>query len=980
MIIKKDSSKIIKTIMSTVILCILAVLLFITHVFKDNLVIDIYSSKVDLTILIAIGIAAFYGYFISLNIYLVIFLCAAIRNPESAFMLAPTMIIMFMYSMFSQYRWFRLKIRTIMAFVLSFMVEISLNVLFREYIMEYDFHMKKSEVIMTHIMDPLIANLFSCFFLYIFFKYFPDAVKEIFPLGTMYTRRYVQNLLFQTRIRKTRLSVKITSYIIIEALVLSICSTVFVGALFPDLRYMMNAGLDAAKKIDSGMGFRYNNYGLAFVIKMLFMELSIALPVAANLNYATKTRIGAPIGQLSEYMMGFTDTTDENRNEYLQGIRENPINTHDEITDLYYSLVITLNEVTGYIERMKEEQRLKEDLRVAQKASEAKSAFLSNMSHEIRTPINAVLGMNEMILRESNEKQTLEYASTIESAGNTLLSLVNDILDFSKIEAGKMEILPVQYNLSSTINDLVNMIAQRAQSKGLELKIEVDKELPDLLFGDEIRLKQCVTNILTNAVKYTQEGFVLLEVTGQKKDDAHEIITFRVVDTGIGIKEEDIAKLYSPFERIEEIRNRTIEGTGLGMSIVKKLLAMMDTRLVVKSVYGEGSDFSFDVEQEVVDWSPIGDFKERYKATIKERKRYKEKFHAPSAKILVVDDTSMNLTVIKGLLKKTLIQIDTAESGKETLNMVQSQKYDMIFLDHRMPEMDGIETLEAMKKLEGNLNKDTICIALTANAVSGAREMYIEAGFADYLAKPINAGKLEQMLADNLPKEKLIFEGDDGFETFKEPLTEKKEMSQNEKKIRSLKGIDVDEAISNAGDVDTLISVIEDFKDNIPAKLKKIREYEEAGDIKNYTIQVHALKSSARIIGASELSKLAGHLENCGNNGDEQEIKEKTPLLLELLSSYTDNLSYDSESSAGKDNSRGESAEGADNKKTITAEELENAYRDIKELMQMFDYDNANGICNMLKEYDIPEEYREKFDNLCRAMSAVDREKVLEII
>ena len=384
-------------------------------------------------------------------------------------------------------------------------------------------------------------------------------------------------------------------------------------------------------------------------------------------------------------------------------------------------------------------EKFKEAAIAAEAANKSKSQFLSNMSHEIRTPINAILGMNEMILREESNSTILEYAENIRTAGNTLLGLVNDILDFSKIEAGKMEIIPVEYALSSLLNDLVNMIQSRADKKGLKFQINADKNLPSELFGDEIRIKQIATNILTNAVKYTEKGSVTLTVTFKEISDNTIKLCFSVKDTGIGIKPEDIKKLFSAFERIEEKRNRAIEGTGLGMNITQRLLNMMNSQLDVHSVYGEGSEFSFEVEQKVINWHALGNFEESFRNALSQHKKYREKFTAPNAKILVVDDTVMNLTVVKGLLKQTKIQIDTAESGYEALKLIAQNKYDILFLDHRMPGIDGIETLHRMKELAGNLNKNTPTISLTANAISGARKMYIDAGFNDYLTKPIDS-------------------------------------------------------------------------------------------------------------------------------------------------------------------------------------------------------------------------------------------------
>ena len=399
----------------------------------------------------------------------------------------------------------------------------------------------------------------------------------------------------------------------------------------------------------------------------------------------------------------------------------------------------------------------------AQRASEAKSSFLANMSHEIRTPINAILGMDEMILRESGERATLSYAGDIQAAGRTLLSLINDILDLSKVEEGKMEIIPVQYELGSLINDLVNMTRQRAESKGLRFKVHVDEHIPHLLVGDEIRIRQCVLNLLSNAVKYTEKGTVTLEVGYSRLNDKCILLSFRVSDTGIGMKQQDMDKLFAPFSRIEEERNRAIEGTGLGMSITKQLLALMGTWLEVKSEYGKGSTFAFSVNQPVVAWDELGAFAERVGGT--QRNGYRERFHAPDAHILIVDDTVVNLTVMRGLLKKTKIRIDTAETGPDALVMAARRPYDLFFIDHMMPGMDGLETLREFRKLPGA--EKTPCVALTANAVSGAREMYMEAGFSDYLSKPVDGGRLEDLLMRWLPPEKVL-KVSDGKEAYDE--------------------------------------------------------------------------------------------------------------------------------------------------------------------------------------------------------------------
>lgn len=396
-------------------------------------------------------------------------------------------------------------------------------------------------------------------------------------------------------------------------------------------------------------------------------------------------------------------------------------------------------------------------------ASDAKSSFLSTMSHEIRTPVNAILGMNEMIARESQDEAILGYSDNIKGASNSLLGIINDILDFSKIEAGKIEIIPVDYDIASLVNDLVNMIQKRADDKNLKLILNIDPQTPRSLFGDEVRVRQVITNILTNAVKYTEKGSVTFTVGYEDIPDDPDNVMLKVSvkDTGIGIKKEDIEKLFSKFERIEEERNRNVEGTGLGMNITKNLLALMGSCLEVESVYGEGSTFSFALKQKRTGDDTVGDYEQSYRAGRADRKKYKEKFTAPSARVLVVDDSPMNLIVFKSLLKRTLVNVDTAKDGNEGIFMSRQKKYDILFLDHMMPGKDGIETLKEIRADEGNPNIETCAISLTANAVSGAREQYLEAGFDDYMTKPIEPARLEQMMLDRLPQDKIESRADD---------------------------------------------------------------------------------------------------------------------------------------------------------------------------------------------------------------------------
>lgn len=397
---------------------------------------------------------------------------------------------------------------------------------------------------------------------------------------------------------------------------------------------------------------------------------------------------------------------------------------------------------------------LKED---AERANEAKSSFLARMSHEIRTPINAVLGMNEMILRETESDNIREYALNIHGAGKTLLSIINDILDLSKIESSKMEIIEHNYNLGDMLIDIENMIAMRAEEKNLTLRIEADSELPRNLYGDEMRIKQCIINLLTNSVKYTQEGSVTLKVDCVDHKDNIIGLRITVADTGIGIKEQELHMLFNPFTRLDMMRNKSVEGTGLGLSITKRLIGMMNGELTVESEYGSGSTFSFVISQRVVGTKTLGDYKAAADDAAVQNDKDRKPFIAPKAKILAVDDNRVNITVVKGLLKRLKVQFDSALSGQECLDKVRQKHYDIIFLDHMMPEMDGMETLQKMKQMEGYIQNPPVVIALTANALVGAKEEYIQAGFEDYLSKPIDLVRLEELVCRYLDPEKVEY-------------------------------------------------------------------------------------------------------------------------------------------------------------------------------------------------------------------------------
>lgn len=538
-------------------------------------------------------------------------------------------------------------------------------------------------------------------------------------------------------------------------------------------------------------------------------------------------------------------------------------------------------------------EQLQEAVDSATAAGKAKSQFLAQMSHEIRTPINAVLGMNEMIIRESSENSIKEYAADIQSAGRTLLSLINSILDFSKIEDGKMEIVNIEYDTSSMINDLVNMISERAAKKNLELKLDIDPNLPMTLYGDDMRIRQVITNLLTNAVKYTESGSVTLKMSGNLLEGNRLALNVSVTDTGIGIRDEDKDMLCQSFQRLDQERNHNIEGTGLGLSIVSKLLAMMDSDLKIDSVYGEGSTFYFSVEQGIVTAEPIGDYSKHHAEAMKSMDG-SAFLYAPTAQILIVDDNEMNLKVARNLMKRNGIIPETVTSGMQCISAVENKKYDIIFLDHMMPGMDGIETLHQLKH-KNLVDEDSVIIALTANAISGAKEMYMEEGFRDYLSKPIDVNRLEQKLVKYLPEEKISYKSTEE----KKPMPEEKpgEETTAKEALPETPAAEVPAAEEETGgglinyelgmgycanDPEFYREVAEAYLEEADEKLEKLDGFYEAQDWKNYAIIAHAIKSTSLTIGAESLSTLAKEHEFAGKEERAEDIDASYVDFLEL--------------------------------------------------------------------------------------------------
>lgn len=542
------------------------------------------------------------------------------------------------------------------------------------------------------------------------------------------------------------------------------------------------------------------------------------------------------------------------------------------------------------------QQMLKLEKQAADEANEAKSRFLADMSHEIRTPINAIIGMNEMILRESEDKDIRGYSQNIRQSGHNLLQLINGILDFSKIEDGKMDIVPVSYSTRSMIMYLKNSISERVDSKNLELIFSIDPDIPSQMYGDDTRINQIIMNLLTNAVKYTEKGTVTLVMEGRERVEKESgegiLLHVEVKDTGIGIKESDMPRLFESFERLDVVRNRNIEGTGLGMTITRKLLNIMGSELMVESEYNVGSTFSFDLWQKIEDDTPIGD----YRIMSEENDTvgtYKESFRAPDARILVVDDTEMNIIVVTNLLKKTEIKIDTALNGPDAVTLAGEKHYDIILMDQRMPGMDGTEAMKEIKSLSDGLNVNTPVICLTADVIRGARDRYLNMGFDDYLTKPVDGDMLEKMICTHLPEDKV--------ERVKDEYDNRKNESDSLKALMTaLKDAGVDTASGLEyclNDEDMYRSVLEAFAKEEKNKSENIRISYEAKDWKNYGIYVHSVKSTSGTLGAAKLSALAAELEAAAKDENTDYIfashDETMTMYKELVQVIRENLDMD---------------------------------------------------------------------------------------
>lgn len=595
-------------------------------------------------------------------------------------------------------------------------------------------------------------------------------------------------------------------------------------------------------------------------------------------------------------------------------------------------------------------------------ANQAKTQFLANMSHEIRTPLNAVLGFNEMILREAKDENILQYASSIKNAGASLRDTVNTVLDLSKIESGKIEIIEAEYSVVQLLDDVSSMVTALAEKKGLSIVLEVDENLPKTLKGDEVHIRQILVNLLTNAVKYTDKGQVTFQVrvTQEIKETKDCDILFSVKDTGIGIREEDQARIFDKFERLHYEGKHIIEGTGLGMSIVVILLDAMQSKIQLKSTYGIGSEFFFVLRQKAAGEEKVGNYEMGRSTRLLEQGR--EYYTAPSARILIVDDVPLNLQVTCGLLAGLKMQIDTAESGQQAIEMVKENRYDLILMDHMMPEMDGIEATKRIRKLAATSGDpyyaEIPVLALTANALSGMKEKFLEEGMQDFISKPVEGKELERVLYQWLPKEKII------------PGNEKEtEAAETEEDWEiPIEGLDMAEAKKYASGREMFLDMLHSYLSASPATRERIKAFSAEQDQENYTIAVHGLKSASKVIGAMEISEAARRLEEMAQAGKFKEAWEETPHLLELCRNMENAIRecFSEEKTAAAVN--------------VSEEEMREILRGLRESAEAFDVEAFLGWEKQMEHMEVEEAYAEKWQELKLAVGNLAFSDVLDII
>ena len=627
--------------------------------------------------------------------------------------------------------------------------------------------------------------------------------------------------------------------------------------------------------------------------------------------------------------------------------------------ELIQGYMMTIVDVTKIIEQNHLMKRL---VLQTEDANRAKTNFVSNMSHEIRTPMNSIVGITEILLRSRHSPKEQEYLLNIQSSGRVLLTIINDVLDCSKMEAGKMQLFDEPYDTCSLFHDLRISMENRIGHSGLELIYDIDQDIPCKLKGDMGRIRQVIINLVNNAIKYTEKGSVRFSVHVRQKNTDKVMLYYEVADTGIGIRKEDHKILFDAFQRVEMDRNRYVEGTGLGLTISQNLVNMMGGVIEVESEYGKGSRFFFTIEQTIIDPTPVSAVNYNGQKDNVTEKEAECLFIAPEAHILLVDDNELNLVVAKELLKPLRMQIDTAENGLQAVKMVRGSQYDLVLMDHMMPVMDGIEAAKAIRALPEDKYQKLPIIALTANAMVDARKEFLNAGMNGFVAKPIDFARICNQLKLWLPKD-LVRDV---------PKEEAKKLLADDLSDREIQpedpqmGFSFEEGVNHCGSKAALMKTIRIFYRTIDSKADKIEQCLKEGLISDYVVEVHALKSSALLIGAVPLSEAAKELEGYGKQGKTELLEEKTPDLLAMYRDFKDILKpyADKEEAARQEASNGEWCQ---------------ALQQIHQCIEQFDLDGVDRIMEKLEEYQIPECIRESMDQLRVYVADVSMEEIMEL-
>ena len=627
--------------------------------------------------------------------------------------------------------------------------------------------------------------------------------------------------------------------------------------------------------------------------------------------------------------------------------------------ELIQGYMMTIVDVTKIIEQNHLMKRL---VLQTEDANRAKTNFVSNMSHEIRTPMNSIVGITEILLRSRHSPKEQEYLLNIQSSGRVLLTIINDVLDCSKMEAGKMQLFDEPYDTCSLFHDLRISMENRIGHSGLELIYDIDQDIPCKLKGDMGRIRQVIINLVNNAIKYTEKGSVRFSVHVRQKNTDKVMLYYEVADTGIGIRKEDQKILFDAFQRVEMDRNRYVEGTGLGLTISQNLVNMMGGVIEVESEYGKGSRFFFTIEQTIIDPTPVSAVNYNGQKDNVTEKEAECLFIAPEAHILLVDDNELNLVVAKELLKPLRMQIDTAENGLQAVKMVRGSQYDLVLMDHMMPVMDGIEAAKAIRALPEDKYQKLPIIALTANAMVDARKEFLNAGMNGFVAKPIDFARICNQLKLWLPKD-LVRDV---------PKEEAKKLLADDLSDREIQpedpqmGFSFEEGVNHCGSKAALMKTIRIFYRTIDSKANKIEQCLKEGLISDYVIEVHALKSSALLIGAVPLSEAAKELESYGKQGKTEALEEKTPDVLAMYRDFKNILKpyADKEEAAKQEASDGEWIQ---------------ALQQIHQCIEQFDLDGVDRIMEKLEEYQIPECIRESMDQLRVYVADVSMEEIMEL-